>query len=54
LKDIKDPREFVVALLARLSSLSPGRYPQIINQYLDPANQAALLQLCNTYNCPIV
>ncbi|KAE7999346.1 hypothetical protein FH972_003788 [Carpinus fangiana] len=54
LKDIKDPREFVVALLARLSSLSPGRYPQVINQYLDPANQAALLQLCNTYNCPIV
>lgn len=54
LKDVKDPKEFLVASLARLSSLSPGRYPQIINQYLDPANQAALLQLCNTYNCPIV
>ncbi|KAG2725563.1 hypothetical protein I3843_01G072700 [Carya illinoinensis] len=54
LKDIKEPREFLVASLARLSSLSPGRYPQIINQYMDPANQAALLQLCSTYNCPIV
>ncbi|KAK7849788.1 exportin-2 [Quercus suber] len=54
LKDIKDPKEVLVASLARLSSQSPGRYPQIINQYLDPANQAALLQLCNTYNCQIV
>ncbi|XP_035539805.1 exportin-2-like [Juglans regia] len=54
LRDIKDPKEFLVASLARLSSLSPGRYPQIINQYMDPANQAALLQLCRTYNCPIV
>lgn len=54
LKDIKDPREFLVASLARLSSSSPGRYPQIINQYLDPANQVALLQLCSSYNCPIV
>ncbi|XP_075669283.1 exportin-2-like [Castanea sativa] len=54
LKDIKDPREVLVVSLAGLSSRSPGRYPQIINQYLDPANQAALLQLCNTYNCQIV
>ncbi|KAL0002315.1 hypothetical protein SO802_016096 [Lithocarpus litseifolius] len=54
LKDIKDPKEVLVASLAGLSSQTPGRYPQIINQYLDPANQAALLQLCNTYNCQIV
>ncbi|KAL4622151.1 hypothetical protein ACB092_06G277300 [Castanea dentata] len=54
LKDIKDPKEGLVVSLAGLSSRSPGRYPQIINQYLDPANQAALLQLCNTYNCQIV
>ena len=54
LKDIKDPKEVLVASLAGLSSRFPGRYPQIINQYLDPANQAALLQLCNTYNCQII
>lgn len=54
LKDIKDPKEFLVASLAKLSALSPGRYPQIISENLDPINQAALLQLCSTYNCPIV
>ena len=54
LKDIKDLKEVLVASLAGLSSRFPGRYPQIINQYLDPANQAALLQLCNTYNCQII
>ena len=31
-----------------------GKYPQIINQYLHPANQAALLQLCNNHNCTMV
>ncbi|KAF3439848.1 hypothetical protein FNV43_RR18126 [Rhamnella rubrinervis] len=54
LKDVKDPKEFLVVSLAKLSALYPGRFPQIITQYLDPANQAALLQLCNSYNCPIV
>lgn len=54
LKDVKDPKEFLVASLAKLSALSPGRFPQIISQYLDPANQTALLHLCSTYNCPIV
>ncbi|GAV68224.1 CAS_CSE1 domain-containing protein/IBN_N domain-containing protein/Cse1 domain-containing protein [Cephalotus follicularis] len=54
LKDIKDPKEFLVVSLARLSALSPGRYPQIINENLEAANQAALFQFCNTYNCPIV
>uniref|UniRef100_A0A2P2JD21 Uncharacterized protein MANES_01G245400 n=1 Tax=Rhizophora mucronata TaxID=61149 RepID=A0A2P2JD21_RHIMU len=54
LKAIKDPREFLVASLAKLSALYPGRYPQIISENLDPANQAALLQLCSTYNCPLV
>ncbi|XP_075668780.1 exportin-2-like [Castanea sativa] len=54
LKDIEDPKEVLVASLAGLSSRSPGRYPQIINQYLDLANQAALLQLCSTYNRQIV
>ncbi|KAJ8900448.1 hypothetical protein K2173_025225 [Erythroxylum novogranatense] len=54
LKDIKDPREFLATSLAKLASLSPGRYPQIISENLDPANQAALLQFCSTYNCTIV
>lgn len=54
LKDIKDPREFLVASLARLSALYPGRFPQVISQYLDKDNQTALLQLCSTYNCQIV
>ncbi|GMY07553.1 exportin-2 [Fagus crenata] len=54
LKDIKDPREFVVVSLAQLSSLSPGRYPQIIDKYVDPSNKAALLQLCSKYNCRIL
>ncbi|ESQ39297.1 hypothetical protein EUTSA_v10001293mg [Eutrema salsugineum] len=53
LKDINDPKQFLVASLARLSSASPGSYPQIIFDNLDEANQAALLQLCNAYNCRI-
>ncbi|GLT76990.1 hypothetical protein SLA2020_486200 [Shorea laevis] len=54
LTDIKDPKQFLVASLVRLSSLSPGRYPQIISENLEPANQAALLQLFGTYNCSMV
>ncbi|KAJ6729603.1 hypothetical protein OIU85_020505 [Salix viminalis] len=54
LKDIKDPREFLATSLAKLSALSPGRFPQIISENLDPANQAALHQICSAYNCPVV
>ncbi|KAJ8748577.1 hypothetical protein K2173_003478 [Erythroxylum novogranatense] len=54
LKNIKEPKEFLVTSLAKLAALSPVRYPQIISENLDPANQAALLQLCSTYNRPIV
>ena len=54
LKEIKDPKGFLVASLARLSSVSPGRYPAVIEQYVDPSNRAVLLQLCGTYNCTIV
>ncbi|GMH13605.1 hypothetical protein Nepgr_015446 [Nepenthes gracilis] len=54
LKEINDPKEFLVASLANLSSLSPGRYPQVISGNLASENQAALLQLCKTYNRPIV
>ncbi|OIW16765.1 hypothetical protein TanjilG_05499 [Lupinus angustifolius] len=54
LKDIRDPREFFVSSLSHLSASSPGRYPKIISERVDPANQTALLQLCNTYNLKIV
>ncbi|KAL5989404.1 hypothetical protein ACLOJK_010294 [Asimina triloba] len=53
-KEIRDPREFLVTSLARLLASSPGKYPAIIQQSLDPANQAALIQMCSSYNCPIV
>ncbi|CAL0318042.1 unnamed protein product [Lupinus luteus] len=54
LNDIRDPREFFVASLPRLSALSPGRYPKVISENVDPANQTALLQFCSTYNLQIV
>ncbi|KAI5647112.1 hypothetical protein M9H77_33117 [Catharanthus roseus] len=53
-KEIDDPKQFLVVSLARISSLSPGMYPQIISENLDQANQAALLQLCNSYAVSIV
>ena len=54
LKDIKDPKEYLVASLARISATSPGRFPQIINENLESANREALLQLCSNYNFTIV
>ncbi|XP_065860166.1 exportin-2 [Euphorbia lathyris] len=54
LRDIKDPKQFLVVSLANLSARSPGRFLQIISENLEPANQSALLQLCNTYSCRIV
>ncbi|XP_061348064.1 exportin-2-like [Gastrolobium bilobum] len=54
LKDIRDPKEFFVASLSRLAALSPGRYPKVICENVDPVNQAALLQLCNIYKLSIV
>ncbi|XP_076957466.1 exportin-2-like [Bidens hawaiensis] len=54
LKDIKDPKQFLVALLANLSTQSRGRFPPVIARYVSPANQAALLQLCTAYNLAIV
>ncbi|CAA2965340.1 exportin-2-like [Olea europaea subsp. europaea] len=54
LPEINDPKQFLVASLANLSAHSPGTYPRIINENLEPANQAALLQLCNSYNLTIV
>ncbi|XP_047960190.1 exportin-2-like [Salvia hispanica] len=54
LPDIKDPKQFLVASLANFSARSPGTLPQIIAGNLDSANQAALLQLCSSYNLTIV
>ncbi|KAE9466053.1 hypothetical protein C3L33_02034, partial [Rhododendron williamsianum] len=54
LKDIRDPKQFLMASLANLSALSPGRYPLVISGNLDPTNQTALLQLCSSYNVAII
>ncbi|XP_042497711.1 exportin-2-like [Macadamia integrifolia] len=53
-REINDPKDFLVKTLARLCGLSPGKYPDIINRSLEPNNQTALLQFCSTYNCAIV
>ncbi|KAL6575622.1 hypothetical protein OROHE_000999 [Orobanche hederae] len=54
LRDINDPKQFLVASLANLSSRSPGTYPRIITENLEQANQAALFQLCSSYSLAIV
>ncbi|CAJ2666543.1 unnamed protein product [Trifolium pratense] len=43
LKEIRYPQEFFIASLSRLCAHSPGRYPKIIGENVDPMNQAALL-----------
>ncbi|KAK6158894.1 hypothetical protein DH2020_006208 [Rehmannia glutinosa] len=54
LRDINDPKQFLVAALANLSARSPGTCPRVITENLEPANQAALFQLCSSYNFTIV
>lgn len=54
LKEIVDPKQFLVTSLGNLCSKSPGTYIPVINQNLEPANQAALAQLCSSYNVSIV
>ncbi|KAH0450584.1 hypothetical protein IEQ34_021276 [Dendrobium chrysotoxum] len=54
LKETKDPKEFLIKSIAGLSAHSPGRYPGIIEKFVDPVNQNALSQLCATYGCAIV
>ncbi|KAL0379382.1 UNVERIFIED_CONTAM: Exportin-2 [Sesamum angustifolium] len=54
LPEINDPKQFLVVSLANLSTRSPGTYPRIITENLEPANQAALFQLCSSYNLTIV
>lgn len=47
LKEIKDPKQFLLASLGNLSDFS-GRYGQVISENVEPANQAALSQLYST------
>ncbi|KAJ3694500.1 hypothetical protein LUZ60_009980 [Juncus effusus] len=54
LKEIRDPKQFFVSSLAGLSARFPMRFGPVIQQFVEPANQSALLQLCGTYNCAIV
>lgn len=51
---IKDPKQFFVTSIARLSALSPGKYPAVIETYVEAANKEALNELCKMYNCGIV
>lgn len=48
LKEIKDPKQFLLASLANLSEFSSGRYGQVISENVEPVNQAALSQLYST------
>ncbi|KAF8733712.1 hypothetical protein HU200_014558 [Digitaria exilis] len=54
LKEVNDPKQFLVTSLATLSAQSPGRFGPIIEQHVDPANKSVLLQLCAAYNATIV
>ncbi|KAL5726908.1 hypothetical protein ACHQM5_000152 [Ranunculus cassubicifolius] len=54
LKEIKDPKEFLVRSLEALARSSPGKYPPIIQQSLDSANQRALIELFAAYKSSIV
>ena len=53
-KEIKDPKEFLVISLVRISTQAAGRYPSIIQQSLEPTKKDALAQFCSHYGCPIV
>ncbi|KAH7316301.1 hypothetical protein KP509_21G087100 [Ceratopteris richardii] len=53
-KEVQDAKQLLVISLAKLSSCAPGKFPAIIQQSVEPANQAGLAQFCNTYNCSIV
>ncbi|KAG2546368.1 hypothetical protein PVAP13_9KG029257 [Panicum virgatum] len=54
LKEVNDPKQFLVTSLATLSAQSPGRFGPVIEQHVDPANKSVLLQLCAAYNANIV
>lgn len=52
-KEIRDPKEFLVTSLARASTGLPGKFPLLIQQNVEPANQAGLAQFCNNYGSVI-
>jgi len=54
LKEVNDPKQFLVTSLATLSAQSPGRFGPVIEQHVESANKSALLQLCAAYNANIV
>jgi exportin-2 (importin alpha re-exporter) len=54
LKEVNDPKQFLVTSLATLSAQSPGRFGPVIEQHVDPANKSVLLQLCAAYYANIV
>ncbi|WVZ60262.1 hypothetical protein U9M48_010309 [Paspalum notatum var. saurae] len=54
LKEVNDPKQFLVTSLATLSAQFPGRFGPVIEQYVDPANKSVLLQFCAAYNANIV
>jgi len=54
LKEVNDPKQFVVTSLATLSAQFPGRFGLVIEQHVDPANKSVLLQLCAAYSANIV
>ncbi|AQK63426.1 Exportin-2 [Zea mays] len=54
LKEVNDPKQFVVTSLATISAQFPGRFGPVIEQHVDLANKSVLLQLCAAYNANIV
>ncbi|KNA11161.1 hypothetical protein SOVF_137850 [Spinacia oleracea] len=48
LREINDPKQFLLASLRNLPDFATGKYGQVISENVDPANQAALSQLFNT------
>ncbi|KAK9742855.1 hypothetical protein RND81_03G200800 [Saponaria officinalis] len=48
LKEIKDPKQFLLASLANLPGFSAGNFGPVISENVEPANQAALSQLYST------
>jgi exportin-2 (importin alpha re-exporter) len=54
LKEVNDPKQFVVTSLATISARFPGRFGPVIEQHVDTANKSVLLQLCAAYNANIV
>lgn len=54
LKEVNDPKQFLVTSLATLSAQFPGRFGPVIEQHVDPANKSVLLQFCAAYNANIV